>query len=97
MNSPDIPDHWPKIDKPTEEIALRAIKEIVSEEKLRILAAVFPFSLVCEWCDTDGPATYDEAIKEGWKDIQFNDGPSFWFLGDCPACPQDNPNYFLKE
>ncbi len=45
-----------------------------------------PFVLSCAHCDADSPDTYEEAIQQGWVDIQRDDGLSWNFLGICPAC-----------
>lgn len=45
------------------------------------------FSLMCSECDAgDGVDTEAQALAEGWTDIEYNDGPSWNFLGTCPAC-----------
>lgn len=58
-----------------------SVGAIQHEAGVRALAAMHPFSLVCA-CDADGPATYDQAIALGWKDIEADlDGMSWNFLG----------------
>jgi hypothetical protein len=48
-----------------------------------------PFVLSCAFCDADSPDTYEEAIQQGWVDIQADDGFSWNYLGICPACRPD--------
>ena len=46
-----------------------------------------PFTLSCYECDADLPDSHEEAIHEGWTEIQyFPEGLSENFLGLCPAC-----------
>ena len=45
-----------------------------------------PFVLACALCDVDSPDTFEEAIQQGWVDIQFDDGRSWNYLGICPTC-----------
>lgn len=46
-----------------------------------------PFTLTCATCNNEGPDAYDEAIDEGWRDIEyFPAGSSENFLGECPIC-----------
>lgn len=46
-----------------------------------------PFSLTCWHCEAgDGIATKAQAIACGWKDIVFDDGGSWNFIGTCPEC-----------
>ena len=67
------------------------IEELLSEYqkalKAELLRAVetLLFSLVCD-CDADGPATYTEALAEGWTNIVPDNGFSWNFLGCCPTC-----------
>ena len=43
------------------------------------------FSLSCYECDVESPATYDEAIREGWTEIEFRpECCAENFLGACP-------------
>ena len=45
------------------------------------------FTLACATCNDDGPHTYDEAIADGWKQLQYTPaGISENFLGRCPQC-----------
>jgi hypothetical protein len=48
-----------------------------------------PFSLSCTWCDAQAPNKREEADKLGWRDIEYNDGAGFNFLGTCPTCARD--------
>lgn len=56
-----------------------------------------PFSLECEACDAgDNIDSFGDAVAAGWKDIRYDDGPCWNFLGMCPACQieeqqDDNP------
>ena len=44
-----------------------------------------PFSLSCCDCDVEGPATFQEAVAEGWTEIAFcPQGVAENFLGQCP-------------
>lgn len=44
-----------------------------------------PFSISCYECDCDSPESLDQAIAEGWTDIEFTpNGFSENFLGYCP-------------
>ena len=44
-----------------------------------------PFSISCYECDCDSPESLEQAIAEGWTNIQFTpDGFSENFLGFCP-------------
>lgn len=46
-----------------------------------------PFTLVCAECDTDGPATYEQAVAVGWKRIAYApDLASCNFVGLCSFC-----------
>lgn len=45
-----------------------------------------PFVLACAYCDADSPETRQEAIQQGWIDIERHDGFSWNFLGICPSC-----------
>lgn len=45
-----------------------------------------PFTLACVSCDADSPETYEEAVRQGWIDIQYDDGPGWNFIGICPVC-----------
>jgi hypothetical protein len=72
------------------EEAKQILKTQQSEEHVRLLASVYPFSLICSSCDMDGPATYDQAKAEGWREIDFDEtGLSWNFLGDCPDCVRE--------
>jgi len=41
--------------------------------------------LVCIRCDAS-PSSLATAVKEGWKDIQYDDGPDWNYFGICPDC-----------
>jgi hypothetical protein len=44
-----------------------------------------PFSISCYECDIDSPESLDQALAEGWTDIQYTpDGLAENFLGFCP-------------
>ena len=44
-----------------------------------------PFTLSCFECSEEGPDTYDEAICEGWTEIEFRpECCAENFLGACP-------------
>ncbi len=46
-----------------------------------------PFTLSCAECDTDSPDSYEDAVQEGWTQIEFDpQGCSENFLGLCPDC-----------
>jgi hypothetical protein len=45
-----------------------------------------PFTLACVSCDADSPETFEEAVQQGWTDIQPDDGLGWNYLGICPAC-----------
>jgi hypothetical protein len=46
-----------------------------------------PFTLVCAECDVDGPASYEQALAEGWERIAYApDLPSCNFVGLCATC-----------
>lgn len=46
-----------------------------------------PFSLSCTECDCDSPETYEDAVSDGWTQIEyFPEGSSENFLGLCPDC-----------
>lgn len=46
-----------------------------------------PFTLRCILCDAgDGLDSEAEAIAAGWRDIDYDDGLSWNFLGTCPDC-----------
>jgi hypothetical protein len=48
-----------------------------------------PFSLSCTECDGDSPDNYEDAIRDGWTEIQYSpEGSSENFLGLCPDCRQ---------
>ena len=56
---------------------LRDILEETMVEKEEIIA--------CCHCDAS-PPSLAEAIKEGWTDFQYDDGPDWNYLGICPDC-----------
>jgi hypothetical protein len=66
--------------------ARAALDGMLTDTELRALATVHEFSLVCTVCDADAPGTLDEALRLGWNDIVFDDGPGWNFLGLCPDC-----------
>ena len=39
----------------------------------------------CVHCSA-GTASLAAAVKEGWKDLQYDDGPDGEYLGICPDC-----------
>ncbi len=44
-----------------------------------------PFSLSCYECDVGAPDTWEEAIREGWTEIEFRpESVAENFLGACP-------------
>lgn len=45
-----------------------------------------PFVLACAHCDADSPDTFEQAIQQGWIEIERNDGFSWNYLGICPSC-----------
>ena len=45
-----------------------------------------PFSIACSECDAGQGLTLDRALILGWTDIEYDDGPSWNFLGECPDC-----------
>ncbi|MCA9078013.1 MAG: hypothetical protein R3C02_26335 [Planctomycetaceae bacterium] len=46
-----------------------------------------PFTISCIECDMDSPETYDQAVADGWTQIQFYpQGSSENYLGICPVC-----------
>lgn len=52
-----------------------------------MIAAGVPFSLECWQCDAgNAPDTLEEAISQGWRNIQRDDNDSWNFLGTCPSC-----------
>ena len=49
-----------------------------------------PFSLSWTECDGDSPASYEDAVKDGWTQIvYFPEGCSENFLGLCPDCRRE--------
>jgi len=49
-----------------------------------------PFSISCRSCDAGTGLTEDEAIAEGWIEIEsFPEGLAENFLGLCPDCLQE--------
>jgi hypothetical protein len=56
---------------------LRDILKETMEEKEEIIA--------CCHCDAS-PPSLAVAIKEGWTDFQYDDGPGWNYLGICPDC-----------
>ena len=50
-----------------------------------------PFTLTCAICNNERPATYAEAIDDGWTRIEyFPAGDSEDFLGECPVCRESD-------
>lgn len=51
-----------------------------------------PFSLECAngECNFEGPDTYREAVDQGWTEIEYDDGPSWNFLGFCAECSKEH-------
>jgi hypothetical protein len=46
-----------------------------------------PFSLMCFVCDAgEDVVSPADAIREGWRGIERDDGVSWNFLGCCPTC-----------
>lgn len=44
-----------------------------------------PFSLSCRECDACGPESYQDALAEGWREIEFApNAVAENFFGDCP-------------
>jgi hypothetical protein len=49
-----------------------------------------PFSLSCTECDCDSPDTYEDALSDGWTQIEYYpEGSSENFLGLCPDCRRE--------
>ena len=49
-----------------------------------------PFSLSCTECDCDSPDSYEEALSDGWTQIEYYpEGSSENFLGLCPDCRRE--------
>ena len=42
-------------------------------------------TIACDHCDA-GAASLAAAVREGWKDLQYDDGPDQEYLGLCPDC-----------
>lgn len=42
-------------------------------------------TIACVHCDA-GAASLAAAVREGWKDLQYDDGPGQEYLGICPDC-----------
>lgn len=47
-----------------------------------------PETIACARCDVDSPASLAAALQEGWIDLCRDDGPSWNYLGVCPACQE---------
>jgi len=59
----------------------------VPEEMLQSPASWPAFSLSCEDCDAGaGVFSLVEARGLGWRDLRYEDGGSFNFVGVCPDC-----------
>jgi hypothetical protein len=59
--------------------------------KIIIAKEDVPFSLACYGCDAgDGIGSMEEAVREGWKGIEYDDGAGWNFLGHCPGCQREN-------
>jgi hypothetical protein len=43
-------------------------------------------SIACASCDVDSPPSLAAAVEEGWQELTKDDGPSWNYLGQCPAC-----------
>lgn len=76
-------------------IVVRAACEYAADVAVRVQYAPdgipegVPFSVSCCDCDVDGPATYQQAVAEGWTNIAFYpQGLSENFLGQCPQHSQ---------
>lgn len=53
-----------------------------------------PFTLICADCDRDGPASYDEALAEGWQRVTYDpELPSSYFVGVCPDCVREGSRH----
>jgi len=49
-----------------------------------------PFTLSCTECDRDTPDTYEEAVRDGWTQIEYYpEGYSENFIGFCPDCRRE--------
>lgn len=58
----------------------------------------FHFSLSCSGCDAgDGVGSRKEAREAGWRDIVFDDGASWNFMGRCPDCIKDDAKHEKKR
>lgn len=60
----------------------------VSDETAKALAdQSIPFSLECKECDAGMDIkNYQHALSEGWRDIEYDDGMGWNYLGHCPCC-----------
>lgn len=48
-----------------------------------------PQSIACTGCDCDSPDSLEEAIRKGWKDLTYDDGSGWYYLGVCPDCRKE--------
>lgn len=43
------------------------------------------FTCACWLCD-NRVDDVEEAVRDGWRHITYDDGPSWNFTGECPVC-----------
>lgn len=61
----------------------------ISNEAIDAINADPHFALTCTRCDATINQQH-EALLSGWKNITYDDGPSWNFIGDCPVCHAKN-------
>ncbi len=48
---------------------------------------LIPETFACVRCDADSPSSFEEAVRQGWTEIQADfQGASWNYLGVCPDC-----------
>jgi hypothetical protein len=48
-----------------------------------------PETITCQSCDAQCDSLA-EALQKGWVELCYDDGPSWNFLGECPACREED-------
>lgn len=66
-------------------IKLTDLSQRIIELRGEVERCLAPELLTCQTCDAEEDSIAD-ALKNGWTDIDYSEGPNWDYLGTCPDC-----------